>query len=131
MTIKDVQKVVDHWYGSSASDVRSAHLLLVGKQLLQSLFFCHLAIEKTLKAIIVKETKDHAPFVHNLVYLAGKTSLELTKDDLVFLELMSRYNIEGRYPSYQAKLRKDITRDFVVTHLRMSEEFIRWCQKHL
>lgn len=131
MTLKDVQKVVDHWCAGSASDIRSAKLLLAGKQLLQALFFCHLAIEKTLKALIVRESKDHAPFVHSLVYLSGKTSLELSKKDLTFLELMSRYNIEGRYPSYQAELRKEITRGFAVEHLKLTEEFVKWCQKHL
>lgn len=131
MTIKDVQKVVEHWREGSTSDIRSAKLLLAGKQLLQSLFFCHLAIEKSLKALIVKETKDHAPFMHNLVYLSGKSALELTKDNLLFLELMNRYNIEGRYPSYKAKLRKEITRQFVEEHLKLTEEFVKWCQKHL
>lgn len=131
MTLKDVQKVVTHWKDGSASDVRSAKLLLAGRQFLQSLFFCHLAIEKTLKAVIVRESKDHAPFVHNLVYLAGKTSLELSKPTIAFLELMSRYNIEGRYPEYQEKLRKEIGREYVAEHLHLTEEFIKWCQKHL
>ena len=41
-------------------------------------FFGHLAIEKALKALVVKESGEHAPYSHSLVILAQKANIELT-----------------------------------------------------
>jgi hypothetical protein len=48
-------------------------------------FFAHLSIEKALKALVVKATRDLAPLSHNLVLLAEKTGLEFQEPDRVFL----------------------------------------------
>lgn len=44
-----------------------------------SLFIGHLVIEKILKAKIVKETKDHAPFSHDLRRLSKLSGLQLSE----------------------------------------------------
>ncbi|MBI4237248.1 MAG: HEPN domain-containing protein [Deltaproteobacteria bacterium] len=129
MTPRDVAAVVRYWRDGATSDLRSAGLLLRGRQWLQGLFFCHLAIEKTLKARIVHDGAGHAPHVHNLLYLAGKTRLALDKIQLAFLEEMNRYNIEGRYPSYQAAMRKTLGRMNALPLYRRTTEFVTWCQK--
>ena len=42
-----------------------------------ALFFGHLAIEKILKALFVKETRKHAPYTHFLPLLASKLTIKI------------------------------------------------------
>jgi len=46
----DINKQIDYWTKGAFSDIETAELLLKGKKYVGSLFFCHLAIEKVLKA---------------------------------------------------------------------------------
>jgi len=52
----DTNKQIDYWVKGAFSDIETAELLLTGKKYVKSLFFCHLAIEKILKALVVKNT---------------------------------------------------------------------------
>ncbi|GEM_PF-2722140 len=93
MTLKDINAVVSHWRDGAASELESAEILITKNKLLQGMFFCHWALEKILKALIVKSTREHAPYVHNLTYLAGEMPLECSKQQLEFLERMKHCNI--------------------------------------
>lgn len=131
MTLRDVQKAVAFWREHSTSALDSAAALYKSKQWLHALFFCHLAIEKILKAVVIKQTKQQPPFVHNLTYLAGKTDLELTKEQVAFLESSNKYNLEGRYPEYRSGLAAQVDRKLVQQQLQITQEFVAWCAKRL
>ncbi|TSC52377.1 MAG: hypothetical protein CEO40_251, partial [Parcubacteria group bacterium LiPW_72] len=53
----NVQKVVDFWNESAQRNFETAEFLFKGEKYADCLFFCHLAIEKILKGLVVKETK--------------------------------------------------------------------------
>lgn len=72
----DVGKQVAYWRSGAAEDIETARLLLEHDRRRAALFFAHLALEKALKALVVKAPGDLAPFTHNLVILAEKTRLE-------------------------------------------------------
>ena len=42
----DKIKHIDYWFETSKDDWEAVHLLYEGKKYLQSLFFCHLCLEK-------------------------------------------------------------------------------------
>lgn len=44
---------------------------------------------------------DYPPRTHNLVRLTSLTQLVFSMDDLLFLDKMNDYQMEGRYPDYQ------------------------------
>lgn len=68
----------------------------------QALFFAHLVLEKLIKAHFVKDNaSDYPPRTHNLVRLTSLTQLVFSMDDLLFLDKMNDYQMEGRYPDYQ------------------------------
>jgi HEPN domain-containing protein len=67
---------------------------------LHGLFFCHLVIEKIIKAHIVKETNEIAPRSHNLFFLSDKANLHFTEDEEIFLGILMQYQLQGRYPDY-------------------------------
>jgi HEPN domain-containing protein len=62
------------------------------------LFFAHLALEKMLKVLVVRETADLPPRIHNLVRLAELALLELSSEHLDTLAELNPFNLAGRYP---------------------------------
>ena len=61
------------------------------------MFFCHLAIEKILKAHIVKLTKDHPPRIHELASLLRRTGIEMSNAQHELLGVLMLFHLEGRY----------------------------------
>jgi HEPN domain-containing protein len=58
----------------------------------------HLALEKVLKAQVVRRTGELAPRIHNLVRLAELAQIQLSPDQMDLLADMNVFNLEGRYP---------------------------------
>lgn len=57
----EADKTIAYWAESSAYDLETGATLLRSKKYPYALFFGHLAIEKILKALVVKHTGTHAP----------------------------------------------------------------------
>ena len=63
-----------------------------------ALFMGHLALEKLLKALVVRHTKAHAPLSHSLPYLAEKSGMKIPEEILVKLREFMEFHFEARYP---------------------------------
>ena len=96
----DFEKQIEYWKNGAIDDLESAKILIERNRLLHALFFCHLVIEKIIKAHVVKWTKELAPRSHNLIYLSEKANLEFTDDYEIFLGILMKYQLQGRYPDY-------------------------------
>ena len=94
----DVEKQVAYWRDSALEDMDTASVLANNDKRREALFFAHLALEKMLKALVVRSTEDIAPRIHNLVVLADRSRVELSTEQRVFLARMNPYAIQGRYP---------------------------------
>ena len=79
----------------------AGNLLITIDRYLHGLFFCHLVIEKAIKAIVVKHTGEIAPRSHNLLYLSEIAGLSYAEEDEIFLGILMKYQLQGRYPDYQ------------------------------
>lgn len=89
---------VKYWLDSAEDDWKVAKHLFEKGDYSYSLFFGHLTIEKSLKAVYVERLTNNSPFTHRLVYLAEKASLELSEEKLKLLETVTDFNMEARYP---------------------------------
>ena len=96
----DITNQLSYWIDGADSDFETAELLIKNKRLLHGLFFCHLTIEKTLKAFVVKITLEVPPKTHNLLRLYELSSLALNDEQVNLLEILMVYQLEGRYPEY-------------------------------
>jgi len=56
-----IKKQIDYWINAAEDDLLTADLLIREKRILHGLFFCHLVIEKAIKAHVVKKTGEVAP----------------------------------------------------------------------
>lgn len=131
MTVKDIKKLITYWLETSNEDMRVARDLFRSKRFAYCLFFCHLAIEKMLKALVVAKTRDHAPWTHNLPFLAGKTNLNLNDDNTGFRAEMTRWNLEARYPSDVEDIKKAATLSGTKALLGKTESFTKWLKSQL
>ena len=94
----DVEKHVVYWRTTAAEELEVAGELLEKKRTRQVLYFCQLALEKYLKALVCRAMSDIPPRIHNLVRLGELAGLKLALTEWDFLNEMTGYNIEGRYP---------------------------------
>jgi HEPN domain-containing protein len=94
----NVPKLIEYWVKSSADDLETSEILLEKKKYVHGLFFCHLAIEKIIKAVIVKTTKEIPPRSHDLFYLSQKAEIQLPDDKQQIYQILMKYQLEGRYP---------------------------------
>jgi HEPN domain-containing protein len=56
----DKIKQIEYWIEGAEEDLSTAELLIREKRILHGLFFCHLVIEKAIKAHIVKTSGEVA-----------------------------------------------------------------------
>lgn len=96
----NLAKQIDYWRSTSEQDIETASILVGVKKHLEGLFFCHLSIEKIIKALVVKETENIPPRSHDLFYLARIAKINFTETQSEFMEILMRYQLEGRYPEY-------------------------------
>ena len=94
----NIGKQIEYWKSSADSNIETAEILLTNGKFIEALFFCHLAIEKSLKACYVKYNNELAPKIHKLQYLAESSGVELNEGQKDFFGVLMQYQIEGRYP---------------------------------
>jgi len=97
----DIDKIVTHWIETSDDDFNTMLILFESKSYHWALFMGHIAIEKLLKAFIVKQTKKHAPLTHNLYRLAELGELEISEEHADWLFNITTFNLNARYDDYK------------------------------
>lgn len=100
-------KLISYWKQGAEKDFEVAEGLYSLKHYAHCLFFCHLTLEKSLKALYVLKHNEHAPYIHDLVILAKKIPLQLTMKQTRELETITSFNIQGRYAGYKSDFYKN------------------------
>ncbi|MBU2627386.1 MAG: HEPN domain-containing protein [Proteobacteria bacterium] len=126
MSILDLQKQIDYWINEAEDNIVTADILIQKDRFLHGLFFCHLVIEKALKAHVVKTTKDIAQRSHNLILLSEKAKLKFDNDDYIFLGILMKYQLQGRYPDYNPIIP---TKERVEKYFSQTKELLQWLKK--
>lgn len=87
------------------------------------MFVAHLALEKALKALVIRATEAMPPRIHNLTSLAEKAGLSLDDETMTFLSAMDHYQMAGRYPDARSPR---IERFEAERDLKRAEEIVKW-----
>ena len=124
----NIGKQIEYWISTAKSDLDSAELLIRESRYSHGLFFCHLTIEKGLKAHVVKTTDEIPPKSHNLIYLLELADIELDESDENFLGILMKYQLEGRYPDYNPVIP---TKDKVLKYLNLTKKMLIWLERKL
>jgi len=124
----DIPKQISYWIDNAKSDLVTAELLIKECRFLHGLFFCHLAIEKGIKAHVVKATREILPKSHNLIYLIDLTQLKVTAEDENLLGVLMKYQLEGRYPDHDPEIP---SKDKAFDYLDRTKSLLIWLEKKL
>lgn len=76
--MNNLKEQIDYWKKSAEKNWDAANVLFNSKHYDFCLFTAHLAIEKLLKGLVVIETKETPPFIHNLEKLARIAKLSFS-----------------------------------------------------
>ena len=105
-----MKSIVLQWLTQSEYDFKTAKAMYETKRYLYVAFMCQQAIEKHLKALICEKTDTMAPYIHNLTTLATHLALKLDEEQLDFLDILSKYYLNARYPIVKQALSKDLNK---------------------
>ena len=105
---------VAYWLDIADYDLDTAEAMYQTGRWLYVAFMCHQVREKTIKAYWCGTQSTDPPYTHNHMRLADGCGLYETMDDEQrdFLDTITNYNIEARYPDDKAELAKTLTSDF-------------------
>lgn len=131
MTSKDISKIINYWLEASTHDLEVARSLFRTGKYDYCLFLCHLMLEKILKALVTKVERNHPPYTHNLLYLAGKAKIDLSKNQIELLNDINKFNLEIRYPEDIKKFYEMVDRKYAKKYLTISQGMWKWFRELL
>lgn len=115
-----------YWLETAEEDLKTAEGLFKLGRYHHCLFFCHLALEKLIKGLVFKNTKEHALPIHNLVKLAQQAKLILIQSQQEDLKEITSWNIRARYDSIKREFYKKATKDFTTSWLSKVKKLYLW-----
>jgi HEPN domain-containing protein len=127
----DIDKTYSHWINTSDKDSVTMDHLYHSKDYHWSLFIGHIVIERLLKACVVKETRKHAPFTHDLTKLASLAVLSFSEEQLDWLDTISTFNLNVRYDSYKEAFYKKCTYEFATEWIEKIKMLQTWIKEKL
>ncbi|MCK5466489.1 HEPN domain-containing protein [Candidatus Parcubacteria bacterium] len=130
MNKSQVKKIVSYWEETAGRDRRIMSSLFKSKEYYGCLFFGHIILEKIMKALVVQQTKQQAPYMHDLVRLEEIAKIELSKEEVKLLKEVNAFNLNTRYPDYKLKFYKLCTKEFTKDYLnKITILYKKLCQK--
>ena len=125
--------LMNYWIKSSDEDFATMEILYKNKQNTWCLYIGQLIIEKLFKALYAKnnEREPYAPKTHDLLYLAEKVQLQLTNEQKILLDTITKFNLEARYDDYKESFRKNCTNEYTTEQIRNIKEVREWLKNQL
>ena len=128
----DKKEHINYWLKSAKHDLATAEDLIENKHYDWCLFIAHLVIEKTLKALWVRDNDNNIPpKVHNLLKLTELININLSDEQKMFLMNINDFNIEARYPDYKFSFHKKCTRKFTTETFNEIKILYKWLLKQI
>jgi len=119
------------WVEGADDALDSAYKLFESKKYHHALFFLHLALEKTLKALYVSLKDQSPPYIHNLKQIAQHAGFELSQEELAQLDEISEFNVSARYDEYKYKIYKRATKEYTEKWMKTGENLFNKFKKQL
>ena len=124
---------VNYWFDIANYDLDTAEAMYQTGRWLYVAFMCHQVIEKTLKAYWCATQSEDAPYTHNHMRLAEGCGLyaQMNDDQRDFLDTITNYNIEARYPENKDALAKTLTKHFCRQMIDETKLLQQWIKERL
>ena len=115
-------KQIEYWLDSAKHDLDVSETLFQSGKYDWCLFIAHLVLEKTLKAIYVKNVGKFPPRIHDLLRMANLAKVEFNEDTSEFLDAVNTFNLSTRYPDEKLRFYKLCTQEFTQKHFQRIKE---------
>lgn len=113
-----------YWAESSKNDMASMRNNFLSGNFDWALFIGHLALEKMLKALWVKNNESNfPPRTHNLLKIAREAKCPLDDAEELFLNRVNNFQLETRYPDYKFDFYRQCTKEFTEDNMKQIETF--------
>lgn len=121
------------WIESSNEDYDTMLYMKSGKKNTWCLFMGQMVIEKLLKALYAKKnvSEPYSPKSHDLMYLAQKINLTVTETQKLYLNEITRFNLNSRYDDYKREFSKKCTDEYTEEQINKIEEVKKWLENLL
>ncbi|MDL1971846.1 MAG: HEPN domain-containing protein [Deltaproteobacteria bacterium] len=126
-----MKKEVKNWLDSAEYDLETAKYMFDTGRYIYTIFMCHLALEKVLKARIQEITGKTPAKSHNLRYLVKLSNLKLPEDMFEFLSKLSNVSIPTRYPEDFRELMRAYNKEVAKRYLNRARGVFEWIKKSL
>lgn len=126
MKINEKARTQKAWSKSAHDDLNLAKDLFKLKYYSYSLFFCHLALEKLLKACFITTKDTYPESTHKLTKIAKDAGIKLKETQIAYLNEITTFNIEARYDVIKAKLYKKATKYFTEKYLKITVDLFNY-----
>jgi len=127
----DSKQIVEYWRDEAEESLDVMTHLFEKTDYSYSLFFGHLAVEKILKAIFVKNISRDVPRSHNLLRIAKAARIPVTEVQQRDLVRITAFNLEARYPDYKRNFRKKCTLEFSEGEIKKIKRVFSWLKSML
>ena len=124
---------VAYWTDIADYDLETAEAMYQTGRWLYVAFMCHQVIEKTLKAYWCATQTDDPPYTHNHKRLAAGCGLYdiMTAEQKSFIETVTNYNIEARYPEDKEALARTLTKQACRELIDGTKQIQQWIKEQL
>jgi HEPN domain-containing protein len=118
---------IDYWINSADEDLITAQALFEAGRYSWCLFISHLIIEKALKAHYILGNEDnYPPKIHDLLRLCSFINLPFSEEQLLFLDIINKYNMEARYPDIKENFAQLCTQEYTYSNFTKIKDLFRW-----
>ena len=126
-----MKKEVKNWLDSAQYDLKTSEHMFNTGMYIYTVFMCHLALEKMLKAKIEEITGKTPPKVHDLEYLIELSKLSPDEDIEKFIVEITNLSVVTRYPKDFQQMFKNFSKERVELFLIKTKEVFHWIKKSL
>jgi len=126
-----MKKEVENWLDSALYDLETAEHMFNTGRYIYTVFMCHLALEKVLKAKVEEVTAKTPPKTHDLEYLVGLAGLSPDEDIERFIAEISNLSVITRYPRDFQRMLKDFSRERAESILAKTRGILQWIKKSI
>jgi|SRR3989344_2121385 len=119
-----MREEINSWWEQAKRDVVTAENSFTSKDYYASVFWCHQAVEKGLKALLIKKTGKF-PKIHDLFTLAKR--LDAPEDIRILCSIINPAYTDARYPDFLKTYMKKDAEDLI----KKSGMVLAWIEKNL
>ncbi len=122
-------KATENWLTQVDYDLATAEHMLSAGRYIYVIFMSHLALEKTLKALVTEETRKLPPRTHNLIDLAQRARLVLSQERRDFIGKINSASVVTRYPDDLSQMVSQYPATVARDYLENTKELIAWVRQ--